>query len=129
MKRLQKTTLFKVALTYASKIPLGSIAVAHKGGESPHAQSTLMVLNVMLRQQQARMSVSSDLCCILFSFFILGFFEYYLIGQAFMSTSKTRIAVVNLYHGNWYKYICSWLVLSFRSVMGFPCCIAKFTSC
>lgn len=77
MKRLQKTTLFKVALTYASKIPLSSIAVAHKGGESPHAQSALMVLNVMLRQQQARMSVSSDLCCILFSFFTLGFFEYY----------------------------------------------------
>ncbi|XP_078160692.1 protein argonaute 16-like, partial [Carex rostrata] len=52
---LQKTTLFKVALTYASKIPVSSIVVAHKGGESPHAQRALMVLNVMLRQQQARM--------------------------------------------------------------------------
>ncbi|KAF3334610.1 protein argonaute 16-like protein [Carex littledalei] len=55
MKRIQKTTLFKVALTYASKIPLSSIAVVHKGGESPHVQSAIMVLNVMLRQQQARM--------------------------------------------------------------------------
>ncbi|KAJ4749218.1 Argonaute family protein [Rhynchospora pubera] len=57
MKRVHKTTLFKVTLTYASKIPLGSIAVALRRGEPPEAQGALMVmvLNLILRQQQARM--------------------------------------------------------------------------
>ncbi|KAJ4797830.1 Argonaute family protein [Rhynchospora pubera] len=55
MKRMHKTILFKVTLTYASKIPLGSVAL--RRGEPPEAQGALMVmvLNLILRQQQARM--------------------------------------------------------------------------
>jgi hypothetical protein len=43
-----------VTISYAAKIPLKSVALALRGSESEHAQDALRVLDIVLRQQQAK---------------------------------------------------------------------------
>uniref|UniRef100_A0A0D3GPF4 Piwi domain-containing protein n=1 Tax=Oryza barthii TaxID=65489 RepID=A0A0D3GPF4_9ORYZ len=45
---------FVVGISYAAKIPLKSVALALRGSESDHAQDALRVLDIVLRQQQAK---------------------------------------------------------------------------
>jgi len=45
---------FKVEISYAAKIPMRSIAEAIKGRDVEHAQDALRVLDIILRQQQAK---------------------------------------------------------------------------
>nr|XP_010943243.1 protein argonaute 16 [Elaeis guineensis]XP_029116515.1 protein argonaute 16 [Elaeis guineensis] len=45
---------FNIEISYAAKIPLNSIALALKGSESEHTQDALRVLDIILRQQQAK---------------------------------------------------------------------------
>uniref|UniRef100_A0A0E0Q6G3 Piwi domain-containing protein n=1 Tax=Oryza rufipogon TaxID=4529 RepID=A0A0E0Q6G3_ORYRU len=56
-KRSKCTHLAKkivVGISYAAKIPLKSVALALQGSESDHAQDALRVLDIVLRQQQAK---------------------------------------------------------------------------
>uniref|UniRef100_A0A0E0HZ12 Piwi domain-containing protein n=1 Tax=Oryza nivara TaxID=4536 RepID=A0A0E0HZ12_ORYNI len=56
-KRSKCTHLAKkivVGISYAAKIPLKSVALALRGSESDHAQDALRVLDIVLRQQQAK---------------------------------------------------------------------------
>ncbi|GJN34391.1 hypothetical protein PR202_gb23047 [Eleusine coracana subsp. coracana] len=56
-KRVKRSHLpkkFVVAISYAAKIPLKSVALALRGSESEHAQDALRVLDIVLRQQQAK---------------------------------------------------------------------------
>uniref|UniRef100_A0A0D9XB38 Piwi domain-containing protein n=1 Tax=Leersia perrieri TaxID=77586 RepID=A0A0D9XB38_9ORYZ len=56
-KRSKRTHLpkkFVVGISYAAKIPLKSVALALRGSESDHAQDALRVLDIVLRQQQAK---------------------------------------------------------------------------
>uniref|UniRef100_A0A0E0LYI7 Piwi domain-containing protein n=1 Tax=Oryza punctata TaxID=4537 RepID=A0A0E0LYI7_ORYPU len=56
-KRSKHTHLakkFVVGISYAAKIPLKSVALALRGSESDHAQDALRVLDIILRQQQAK---------------------------------------------------------------------------
>jgi hypothetical protein len=56
-KRVKRSHLpekFIVAISYAAKIPLKSVALALRGSESKHAQDALRVLDIVLRQQQAK---------------------------------------------------------------------------
>ncbi|MQM18739.1 hypothetical protein Taro_051734 [Colocasia esculenta] len=53
-KRLLPAKTFYVEIRYAAKIPLNSIAQAIKGLESENTQEALRVLDIILRQQQAR---------------------------------------------------------------------------
>lgn len=56
-KRVKRSHLpkkFLVAISYAAKIPLKSVALALRGNESEHAQDALRVLDIVLRQQQAK---------------------------------------------------------------------------
>jgi hypothetical protein len=43
-----------VGISYAAKIPLRSVALALQGSDSDHAQDALRVLDIVLRQQQAK---------------------------------------------------------------------------
>lgn len=43
-----------MSISYAAKIPLKSVALALRGSESEHAQDALRVLDIVLRQQQAK---------------------------------------------------------------------------
>ncbi|KAL6594271.1 hypothetical protein ACP70R_048464 [Stipagrostis hirtigluma subsp. patula] len=54
VKRSHLAKKFVVALSYAAKIPLKSVALALRGSESEHAQDALRVLDIVLRQQQAK---------------------------------------------------------------------------
>ncbi|CAD5168573.1 unnamed protein product, partial [Musa acuminata subsp. malaccensis] len=53
-RRSHFTRTFKVELSFAAKIPLKSIALALRGGESEDAQHALQILDIILRQQQAK---------------------------------------------------------------------------
>ncbi|TVU10901.1 hypothetical protein EJB05_44456, partial [Eragrostis curvula] len=56
-KRVKRSHLpkkFVVTISYAAKIPLKSVALALRGSESEHAQDALRVLDIVLRQQQAK---------------------------------------------------------------------------
>ncbi|XP_015696506.1 protein argonaute 16 [Oryza brachyantha] len=53
-KRAHLAKKFVVAMSYAAKIPLKSVALALRGSESDHAQDALRVLDIVLRQQQAK---------------------------------------------------------------------------
>ncbi|KAG8049565.1 hypothetical protein GUJ93_ZPchr0009g1049 [Zizania palustris] len=53
-KRSHLANKFIVGISYASKIPLKSVALALRGSESDHAQDALRVLDIVLRQQQAK---------------------------------------------------------------------------
>ncbi|XP_062194678.1 protein argonaute 16 [Phragmites australis] len=56
-KRVKQSHLakkFVVTISYAAKIPLKSVALALRGSESEHAQDALRVLDIVLRQQQAK---------------------------------------------------------------------------
>uniref|UniRef100_K3ZQN8 Uncharacterized protein n=1 Tax=Setaria italica TaxID=4555 RepID=K3ZQN8_SETIT len=54
VKRSHLAKKFIVAISYAAKIPLKSVALALRGSESEHAQDALRVLDIVLRQQQAK---------------------------------------------------------------------------
>lgn len=45
---------YKVAITYAAKIPMSSIKLALKASESEQAQDAIRVLDIILRQEQAK---------------------------------------------------------------------------
>lgn len=53
-KRLHLAKKFVVGISYAAKIPLKSVALALRGSDSDHAQDALRVLDIVLRQQQAK---------------------------------------------------------------------------
>ncbi|XP_020102433.1 protein argonaute 16-like [Ananas comosus] len=53
-RRSQLSREFKVGISYAAKIPLKSITLALKGSESEQTQEALRVLDIILRQQQAK---------------------------------------------------------------------------
>ncbi|CAL9129110.1 unnamed protein product, partial [Musa textilis] len=53
-RRSHFTRTFKVGLSFAAKIPLKSIALALRGSESQDAQHALQILDIILRQQQAK---------------------------------------------------------------------------
>uniref|UniRef100_A0A804Q7B5 Argonaute6 n=1 Tax=Zea mays TaxID=4577 RepID=A0A804Q7B5_MAIZE len=54
VKRSHLAKKFSVDISYAAKIPLQSVALALRGSESEHGQDVLRVLDVVLRQQQAK---------------------------------------------------------------------------
>lgn len=54
VKRSHMAKKFSVAISYATKIPLKSVALALRGSESEHAHDALRVLDIVLRQQQAK---------------------------------------------------------------------------
>uniref|UniRef100_A0A0Q3V6U0 Uncharacterized protein n=1 Tax=Setaria italica TaxID=4555 RepID=A0A0Q3V6U0_SETIT len=54
VKRSHLAKKFIVTISYAAKIPLKSVALALQGSESEHAQDALRVLDIVLRQQQAK---------------------------------------------------------------------------
>ncbi|KAJ1289157.1 hypothetical protein BS78_02G142900 [Paspalum vaginatum] len=54
VKRSHLAKKFIVAISYAAKIPLKSVSLALRGSESEHAQDALRVLDIVLRQQQAK---------------------------------------------------------------------------
>ena len=54
VKRSHLAKKFSVGISYAAKIPLKSVALALRGSESEHAQDALRVLDIVLRQQQAK---------------------------------------------------------------------------
>ncbi|CAL5075297.1 unnamed protein product [Urochloa decumbens] len=54
VKRSHLAKKFIVTISYAAKIPLKSVALALRGSESEHAQDALRVLDIVLRQQQAK---------------------------------------------------------------------------
>lgn len=54
VKRSHLAKKFSVDISYAAKIPLKSVALALRGSESEHAQDALRVLDIVLRQQQAK---------------------------------------------------------------------------
>lgn len=53
-KRSHLAKKFVVGISYAAKIPLKSVALALRGSDSDHAQDALRVLDIVLRQQQAK---------------------------------------------------------------------------
>ena len=53
-KRSHLPKQFVVGISYAAKIPLRSVALALQGSDSDHAQDALRVLDIVLRQQQAK---------------------------------------------------------------------------
>ncbi|KAK1295823.1 Protein argonaute 16 [Acorus calamus] len=53
-KRLHLEKTFNIEISYAAKIPMKSIALALNGIESEGTQDALRVLDIILRQQQAR---------------------------------------------------------------------------
>ncbi|XP_073002838.1 protein argonaute 16-like [Typha latifolia] len=53
-KRSQLAKAFKVEISYAAKIPLKSITLALRGSEPEHTQDAQRVLDIILRQQQAK---------------------------------------------------------------------------
>ena len=56
-KRVKRSHLpkqFVVGISYAARIPLRSVALALQGSDSDHAQDALRVLDIVLRQQQAK---------------------------------------------------------------------------
>lgn len=56
-RRSQLSREFKVGISYAAKIPLKSITLALQGSESEQTQEALRVLDIILRQQQAKRSI------------------------------------------------------------------------
>lgn len=54
-KHLRMMKTFNVEINYAARIPLNSVAQALGGGEE-HPQGALTVLDIILRQQQAKRS-------------------------------------------------------------------------
>ncbi|KAH7672237.1 eukaryotic translation initiation factor 2C protein [Dioscorea alata] len=48
------TKTYKVAITYAAKIPMSSIKLALEASESEQAQDAIRVLDIILRQEQAK---------------------------------------------------------------------------
>ncbi|WOK92632.1 protein argonaute 16-like [Canna indica] len=53
-RRSNFTRTFRVEISYSTKIPLNSIALALKGNATKHTQDALRVLDIILRQQQAK---------------------------------------------------------------------------
>lgn len=57
-RKISKLTLapktFNVQIRYTTKIPLNAIGLAHSGSEAKHTQDALRVLDIILRQQQAK---------------------------------------------------------------------------
>ncbi|KAJ6813430.1 protein argonaute 16-like [Iris pallida] len=53
-KRSHQPRIFKVEINFAAKIPMRSITEAIEGREAEHSQDALRVLDIILRQQQAK---------------------------------------------------------------------------
>ncbi|ONK70265.1 uncharacterized protein A4U43_C05F31950 [Asparagus officinalis] len=53
-KRSHQAKTFKVEISYAARIPMKSIAEAIQGRDAEHTQDALRVLDIILRQQQAK---------------------------------------------------------------------------
>ena len=78
-KRSFQSKTFKVAISYAAKIPLKSIVLALKGSEADNnAQDALRVLDIVLRQQAATRCVHRSVFVLLCFILLLGltFFIY-----------------------------------------------------
>lgn len=62
-----------MTISYAAKIPLKSVALALRGSESEHGQDALRVLDIVLRQQQAKRYAIFCHCKSIVRYFYLSF--------------------------------------------------------
>lgn len=63
---------FMVEISFATKIPLSSIALALKGNEVDNTQDALRVLDIVLRQQAANWYLCSYLLFVYVRYYVLS---------------------------------------------------------